>query len=79
MNRFTRSAYYKARPLVQKYSEMPIQTFLAGIGLYFTTPLGCALFPQRSAIEVSKLEISVQNQILEKNDSPKVVYYNKGL
>lgn len=79
MNRFTRTAYYKARPLVQKYSEMPIQTFLAGIGLYFMTPLGCALFPQRSAIHVRKLEVDVQNQILERKDSPRIVYYNKGL
>ncbi|UMM36850.1 hypothetical protein L5515_008827 [Caenorhabditis briggsae] len=79
MNRFTRTAYYKARPLIQKYSEMPIQTFLAGIGLYFTTPLGCALFPQKSAIEVSKLEASVQKDILARDNAPKVVFYNKGL
>ncbi|CAI2355303.1 unnamed protein product [Caenorhabditis sp. 36 PRJEB53466] len=76
MNRFTRTTYYKTRPFLQKYSEMPIQTALAGIGLALTTPLGCALFPQRSAIEVSKLEASVQTAIA---GAPKVLYYNKGL
>uniref|UniRef100_A0A8R1DNS2 Sidoreflexin n=2 Tax=Caenorhabditis japonica TaxID=281687 RepID=A0A8R1DNS2_CAEJA len=79
MNRFTRTTYYKTRPLIQKYSDMPIQTFLAGIGLYFTTPLGCALFPQKSAIEVSNLEKSTQNEILIHENPPKVVFYNKGL
>lgn len=59
---------------------MPIQTFLAGVGLYFTTPLGCALFPQKTAIEVQKLEESARREVeMNGKDSLKVVFYNKGL
>ncbi|CAO4363907.1 unnamed protein product [Caenorhabditis nigoni] len=73
MNRITRTAYYRTRPWMQKYSEYPIQTMLAGMALFFTTPMCCALFPQKTAIEVTKLEPASQNEIFSRADAPEVI------
>ncbi|EFO98817.1 CRE-SFXN-1.2 protein [Caenorhabditis remanei] len=71
MNRITRTMYYRTRPWM-KYSEYPIQTMLAGMALFFTTPMCCALFPQKTAVEVTKLEASVQKEIFSRADAPEV-------
>ncbi|KAL3078117.1 hypothetical protein niasHT_032994 [Heterodera trifolii] len=57
------------------------ETTLCGFLLSFTTPLGCALFPQFSPV---KLEPELQEQIRQKFVAtnvpvPELVYYNKGL
>ncbi|KAL3125232.1 hypothetical protein niasHT_008455 [Heterodera trifolii] len=59
----------------------PKYTTLCGFLLSFTTPLGCALFPQFSPV---KLEPELQEQIRQKFVAtnvpvPELVYYNKGL
>ncbi|UMM15867.1 hypothetical protein L5515_013117 [Caenorhabditis briggsae] len=73
MNRITRTAYYRTRPWMKKYSEYPIQTMLAGMALFFTTPMCCALFPQKTAVEVTKLEPASQNEIFSRADAPEVI------
>ncbi|KAH7730208.1 Sideroflexin 1 [Aphelenchoides avenae] len=56
-----------------------VQTVLTGFMLTFTTPLGCAIFAQRSEAEVDRLEEPLRQQISSRPNAPKVVYYNKGL
>uniref|UniRef100_A0A8R1DMM9 ANF_receptor domain-containing protein n=1 Tax=Caenorhabditis japonica TaxID=281687 RepID=A0A8R1DMM9_CAEJA len=51
MNRITRTTFYRTHPWM-RFTEYPIQTMFAGMALLFTTPMCCALFPQKTAIEI---------------------------
>ncbi|CAB3404109.1 unnamed protein product [Caenorhabditis bovis] len=57
----------------------PLQVLICGFMLAFSTPICCALFPQKSSIAVKKLEKPLRDQILALPDPPTYVYYNKGL
>jgi tricarboxylate carrier len=56
-----------------------IQTLLCGISLIIMVPVGCALFPQTSSIQVANLEKPLRVKIQHSSPSTKVVYFNKGL
>ncbi|KAI6230401.1 Sidoreflexin [Aphelenchoides fujianensis] len=75
INALEKKAWFRARPWISG----PLQTLMCGFMLLFTTPLCCALFPQRSAIRVDDLEPDVRDRIHKLHDAPTVVYYNKGL
>jgi hypothetical protein len=57
-----------------------LQLILIGTCLVFATPMCCAIFPQKSSIQISKLETDVKEKLLrdgyKEND---FVCYNKGL
>ncbi|XP_004866398.1 sideroflexin-3 isoform X2 [Heterocephalus glaber] len=75
MDALEKKDFLKCRP----WLGAPLQVGLVGFCLVFATPLCCALFPQRSSIQVSRLEPELRAQIHEQNPSMEVVYYNKGL
>lgn len=73
--------YLDRRQLLRnaKWAAGPIQVLICGVCLTFATPLCCALFAQRVAISVNRLEPDVQEQIRSRDSSLETVYYNKGL
>uniref|UniRef100_A0A287D8X6 Sideroflexin-3 n=1 Tax=Ictidomys tridecemlineatus TaxID=43179 RepID=A0A287D8X6_ICTTR len=75
MNTLEKKDFLKHRP----WLGAPLQVGLVGFCLIFATPLCCALFPQRSSIQVNRLEPELRAQIQEQNPGTEVVYYNKGL
>ncbi|TKR94195.1 hypothetical protein L596_008511 [Steinernema carpocapsae] len=75
MNRIAKTTWYSTR----RWTSLPIQTLLAGIGVAISTPFCCALFPQKKSVEVAKLEAEVRKKIEALKNPPKIVYYNKGL
>lgn len=80
-------------PLVMDYIErkypsvkasfpktMGIQLLILGSCLIFATPMCCAIFPQKKAIQVGKLEPDVRDKLVKDGyDLKDNVYYNKGL
>ncbi|KAI6181639.1 Sidoreflexin [Aphelenchoides besseyi] len=60
--------WFKSRP----YLSGPLQTLMCGFMLLFTTPICCALFPQRSAVKVENLEPDVRDRIRKLHNPPTV-------
>ncbi|XP_065182113.1 sideroflexin-2-like [Sycon ciliatum] len=71
-----KSFYQRAR-----YLNAPIQTLLVGMSLCVMVPFGCSLFPQKSTMDVKKLEPRLQKSIAARPDGSSIrrVFYNKGL
>lgn len=72
------------RPLFRNNKVVNALTMigLTGVCLSFSTPLCCALFPQRSSTAVSSLETELQETIRQRTfhkDPVTHVFYNKGL
>ncbi|KAH8278784.1 hypothetical protein KR018_009404, partial [Drosophila ironensis] len=57
----------------------PIQVLVCGLILIFSTPGGCALFPQKSSIGVDQLEPEVRDKIKKERPDLHTMWYNKGL
>lgn len=56
------------------FISLPLQTTLCGGLLVFATPMCCAIFPQKSSIEMADLEEEIQGE-----DKESICYFNKGL
>lgn len=76
MNSLEQKPFMRRRP----WLNSPIQIALCGVFLTFTTPMCCALFPQKSSLPVAKLDAKLREKLLR--DGMKEtdrVYFNKGL
>jgi len=75
MNYLEKKSFMKRMP----WLASPIQIGMVGAILVFATPLCCAIFPQTSSLNVSKLEPELQEAIRKKGDNIDRVFFNKGL
>ncbi|XP_028171559.1 sideroflexin-1-like [Ostrinia furnacalis] len=75
------TAYATRRGLFCHYpmAVIPFQLFLVGLCVTFATPLCCAIFPQRAAIDVESLEPELKAKTKYNFPKAKELYYNKGL
>jgi len=66
------------RGILKKYPgiSLPLQTALCGVLLVFATPMCCAIFPQKSSLQVDRLEPEVRDKFKDLNA---LCYFNKGL
>lgn len=79
MNQLEKGSLLRKHPLL----TAPITVLLTGFCLSFSTPLCCALFPQKSSLAVDALEPELQQVLKQRtfaqHAQPTHVYYNKGL
>jgi len=75
MSVLERSATYIKNP----WLKAPSTVLLTGMCLTFSTPLCCALFPQKASIELKDLEPELQTSVAKKFPGQSTFYYNKGL
>lgn len=70
-----KSATYIKNP----WLKAPTTVLLTGFCLTFSTPLCCALFPQKATIQLNQLEPKLQEDVKKKFPGQTTFYYNKGL
>ncbi len=61
------------------FLTLPTTILITGFALCFSTPMCCALFPQKAAIKVENLEPELQEKVKKIAPHVKELYYNKGL
>jgi tricarboxylate carrier len=75
MNKLEKTTTFIKNP----WLKAPATVLLTGFCLTFSTPLCCALFPQKAAIKLEDLEPSLKETVSKKFPGHSVFYYNKGL
>lgn len=75
MSQLEKSATFIKNP----WLKAPATVLLTGACLTFSTPLCCALFPQKAAIKLGELEPALQESVKLKFPGQSTFYYNKGL
>lgn len=75
MSRLEKTATFIKNP----WLKAPATVLLTGFCLTFSTPLCCALFPQKASIQLKDLEPHLQKKIEAKFPGQTTFYYNKGL
>ena len=75
MSRLERTATYIRHP----WLKAPTTVLITGLCLTFSTPLCCAIFPQKAAITLDQLEPDLQQRVKAKFPGQTTFYYNKGL
>mmetsp|Transcript_19955 Transcript_19955/g.33391 ORF Transcript_19955/g.33391 Transcript_19955/m.33391 type:complete len:323 (+) Transcript_19955:122-1090(+) len=75
MSRLEKTSTFMKNP----WLKAPFTVMLTGACLTFSTPLCCALFPQKSTIHFKDLDPAVQKTAAEKFPGVQTFYYNKGL
>jgi tricarboxylate carrier len=75
MSRLEKTAMFIKNP----WLKAPATVALTGFCLTFSTPLCCALFPQKAAIELKDLEPKLQEDLKTRFPGQSTFYYNKGL
>jgi hypothetical protein len=75
MSRLEKTAAFVKNP----WLKAPVTVALTGLCLTFSTPLCCALFPQRAEIALKDLEPSLQESVRAKFPGQEKFFYNKGL
>lgn len=75
MARLERTAAFVKNP----WLKAPATVLLTGLCLTFSTPLCCALFPQRASIALQDLEPELQTTVRARFPGVSTFYYNKGL
>lgn len=75
MNKLEKTATFIKNP----WLKAPATVLLTGLCLTFSTPLCCALFPQKATIDFKDLEPHLQESVSKKFPGQTKFYYNKGL
>mmetsp|Transcript_15822 Transcript_15822/g.35034 ORF Transcript_15822/g.35034 Transcript_15822/m.35034 type:complete len:88 (+) Transcript_15822:951-1214(+) len=75
MTKLEKTAMFIKNP----WLKLPATLLLTGACLTFSTPLCCALFPQKAAIQLSELEPAMQKTAAAKFPGVKTFFFNKGL
>ena len=75
MNKLEKTATFIKNP----WLKAPATVLLTGFCLTFSTPLCCALFPQKATIQMNQLEPELQATLKATYPGKTTFYYNKGL
>mmetsp|Transcript_21614 Transcript_21614/g.31453 ORF Transcript_21614/g.31453 Transcript_21614/m.31453 type:complete len:323 (-) Transcript_21614:263-1231(-) len=75
MSRIEKASFIVKNPWI----KAPLTVALTGLCITFSTPLCCALFPQKASINLSDLEDGLRQKVAAKYPQHTTFYYNKGL